>query len=129
MPQLIDILLVEDEVNIAEALTFILTRAGWRVRWHDHGEGANQALREARPRLLILDLMLPGLSGAEVLDRLRTDPDPGLAATRVLLLTARGQAEHTAPGADAYLAKPFANDALCDLVASLIDEQKEGDHA
>ncbi|MDO5632518.1 MAG: response regulator [Paracoccus sp. (in: a-proteobacteria)] len=123
MPQAIDILLVEDDTNIAVALTFILSRAGWRVRQHDDGEGANDLLRATRPRLVILDLMLPGLSGAEVLARLRADPDPDLAATRVLMLTARGQPENNAPGADAYLAKPFANDELRDLVGSLLGEQ------
>ena len=123
MSQPPDILLVEDEANIAEALTFILTRAGWRVERHADGMGANDALRAARPRLLILDLMLPGLSGAEVLARLRADPDPALAATRVLMLTARGQVEGIAPGADAYLAKPFGNGELRDLVAQLLDPE------
>ncbi|MDO5612823.1 MAG: response regulator [Paracoccus sp. (in: a-proteobacteria)] len=126
MPQAIDILLVEDDTNIAVALTFILSRAGWRVRQHHDGEGANDLLRATRPRLVILDLMLPGLSGAEVLARLRADADADLASTRVLMLTARGQPENSAPGADAYLAKPFANDELRDLVGRLLGEQGAG---
>ena len=120
MSDRIDILLVEDEPNIAEALSFILGRDGWRVRHHSDGSGANAALQAARPRLLILDLMLPGLSGADVLARLRAEADKDLAATRVLMLTARGQAEDAAPGADAYLAKPFGNDELRNLVARLM---------
>lgn len=121
MSQTVDILLVEDEPNIAEALDFILSREGWRLVTEPSGTAANAAIRRHRPRLVILDLMLPGRSGTEILADLRAEPDPALAATRVLMLTARGRAEDAAPGADAYVAKPFANADLRDLVARMLN--------
>lgn len=114
----VDILLIEDDANIAEALRFILSRAGWQVAHLLHGIGAVDAVRNVRPRLVVLDLMLPGRSGAEILAKLRADAE--LSATPVLMLTARGQAQEMAPGADAYLAKPFANDELREVVARML---------
>lgn len=107
-----DILMIEDEANIAEAVRFILSRDGWRVDLHADGRGAIETIRAGRPRLVILDLMLPHRSGAEILTDLRGDSDPVLAATPVLMLTARGQTAGDLPQADALLAKPFANDDL-----------------
>ncbi len=104
--------MIEDEANIAEAVRFILSRDGWRVDLHADGLGAVEAIRAGRPRLVILDLMLPHRSGVEILTDLRADPDPALAATPVLMLTARGQTATDLPRADALLAKPFANDDL-----------------
>ncbi|AUH64160.1 response regulator transcription factor [Paracoccus zhejiangensis] len=117
-----DILLVEDEPNIAEAVRFILSRAGWQVEVIDDGAKAMPAIRTIRPRLVILDLMLPHRSGREILMELRRETDRALAATRVLLLTAQGQAADTArlAEADAALSKPFANDDLRALVQRLM---------
>ncbi|MFV0300392.1 MAG: response regulator transcription factor [Paracoccus sp. (in: a-proteobacteria)] len=118
-----DILLVEDEPNIAEAVRFILTRAGWAVATVGDGAAAMAAIRATRPRLVILDLMLPHRSGREILAELRGETDRALAATRVLLLTAQGQVADTArqAEADAALSKPFANDDLRALVQRLMD--------
>lgn len=118
-----DILLVEDEPNIAEAVRFILTRVGWAVATVGDGAAAMAAIRATRPRLVILDLMLPHRSGREILAELRGEADHALAATRVLLLTAQGQAADTArqAEADAALSKPFANDDLRALVQRLMD--------
>ncbi|MBU3028944.1 response regulator transcription factor [Paracoccus marinaquae] len=108
----LDILMIEDEPNIAEAVRFILGRDGWQLQLHADGLGGIEAIRQARPRLVILDLMLPHRSGAEILADLRSDPDAALAATPVLMLTARGQTPELAAQADAVLGKPFANDDL-----------------
>lgn len=113
-----DILLIEDEPNIAVALQFLLGRQGWAVALHGQGAGAIEAIAAHRPRLVVLDLMLPGMSGAEILTRMRADA--ALADTPVLMLTARGQARDAAPGADDYLSKPFDNEALCAAVQRLI---------
>ncbi|RNF33555.1 response regulator transcription factor [Paracoccus methylarcula] len=107
-----DILMIEDEPNIAEAVRFILTRDGWHLALHDDGEGGIEAIRDQRPRLVILDLMLPNRSGSEILSELRGEGDPGLAATPVLMLTARGQTAEATTQADAVMAKPFANEEL-----------------
>lgn len=114
----IDVLLIEDEPSIAEAVRFILTREGWGCEQWPEGSGAMQRIRALAPRLVILDLMLPGRSGAEILADLRADPD--LAALRVLLLSARGTA-NLPPGADRILPKPFANADLRALVRELLE--------
>lgn len=116
----LDILMIEDEANIAEAVRFILGRDGWQVRLHGDGLGAIEAVRLARPRLLILDLMLPNRSGAEILTELRGEDDPDLAATPVLMLTARGQSAAAVGQVEEVLAKPFANDDLRAIVRRML---------
>lgn len=115
------ILLVEDEGNIAEAITFILSRAGWEIQGHGNGATALEAVGRLEPDLLVLDVMLPGRSGLEILRDLRADP--GTAELPVLMLTAKGQAKdrETAMdlGANAYLTKPFSNADLLDTVIRL----------
>lgn len=113
-----DILLVEDEPNIAEAVRFILSREGWSVALHADGAGVLDVIRATVPRLVILDLMLPNRSGAEILADLRADA--ALAATPVLMLTARGNAATAAAQADGLLAKPFANADLRALVRRML---------
>ncbi|WP_042247997.1 response regulator transcription factor [Paracoccus sp. PAMC 22219] len=108
----LDILMIEDEPNIAEAVRFILSREGWQVDLHADGAGGIEAIMAARPRLVILDLMLPNRSGTEILNDLRAADDADLAATPVLMLTARGQARDDGARADAVLAKPFDNQEL-----------------
>lgn len=112
------VLLVEDEPNIAEAIRFILTRAGWKVSVEASGAAALARIATLRPTAVILDLMLPGCSGLEILAQLRADAE--LGRTPVLMLTARGQVRDreaaAAAGASAFLAKPFAN---ADVLAAL----------
>lgn len=117
---MLDILMIKDEPNIAEAVRFILTRDGWAMTLHGDGEGGVEAIRLARPRLVILDLMLPNRSGAEILRDLRADPDTAFAMTPVLMLTARGDAAAGTSQADAVLAKPFANEDLRALVRRML---------
>ena len=105
------VLIAEDESNIAELLQFLLGRAGHRVSCVGDGEAALAAVRKARPDVLVLDLMMPKLSGFEVLKAVRSDPL--LADLPVLMLTAKGQekdrqlAEEL--GANAFITKPFSN--------------------
>lgn len=116
-----DILLIEDEANIAEAVRFILTRDGWRLDHWSEGGQALARIAALRPRLVILDVMLPAQSGLEVLAALRADPD--LAATPVLMLTARGTAGRGAIAsgrADRVMAKPFDNDDLRRAVSDML---------
>ncbi|MBW7057756.1 response regulator [Paracoccus bogoriensis] len=115
-----DILMIEDEPNIAEAVRFILTREGWQIGLHDDGAGGIEAITQQRPRLVILDLMLPNRSGAEILGDLRAADDPDLAATPVLMLTARGETAEAGQQADAVLAKPFANEELRAIVRQML---------
>lgn len=108
------VLLIEDEPNIVEALSFILTRDGWTVHAHADGATAAARVRSGAPEVVVLDAMLPGLSGFEVLRALRADPQT--AAIPVLMLTARGQDKDRdlamRLGATGFMTKPFANAEL-----------------
>lgn len=105
------VLLIEDEPNIVEAIRFLLARDGWEVSSHGDGLDALAVIRAARPDLVILDVMLPGRSGYDILRELRAEAE--IAHLPVLMLTARGQARdrETAErlGASRYMAKPFSN--------------------
>ncbi len=115
------VLLIEDEPNIAEAIRFILTRDGWQVSTFAGGEGAVQVVQEQRPDVLILDVMLPGISGFDILGQLRALPE--FANLRVLMLTAKGQGRdrETAEkmGADMFMTKPFSNADMLAKVRAL----------
>ena len=117
-----DILIAEDEPTILETLTFLLERAGWSVTTVTDGAAVVQTVRRTRPRMLVLDIMLPGRSGLDILRMLRAEPD--LAAIPVLILTARGH-NHDRQlaldlGADGFISKPFANDSVLEEVRRLL---------
>ncbi|HGG04589.1 MAG TPA: response regulator [Aliiroseovarius sp.] len=115
------VLLVEDEPNIIEAVGFILARDGWAVATHANGETALDEIRRVRPDVLVLDVMLPGRSGYDVLKDLRADSD--LAGLPVLMLTARGQEKDRVLaqklGATRFMTKPFSNDDLLEVVREI----------
>ena len=115
------VLLIEDEPNIAEALRFILTRDGWQVSTLEDGAQALQALARLRPDVVILDLMLPGASGLDILRSLRADALT--ASLPVLMLTAKGQGRDRAAaeqaGVTAFMTKPFANAEIVALVRQM----------
>ena len=117
------ILLVEDEDNIAIAIEVLLGRAGYDLVRVSRGDQALPNIRAQQPDLVVLDVTLPGCSGYEVCQRLRSDPS--LSHIPVLMMSARvSQAEQRkglAMGADAFLTKPFAMDDLKGLVARLIE--------
>jgi DNA-binding response OmpR family regulator len=115
------VLVIEDEPNIVEAIRFILMRDGWDVSTLSDGDLAEDTIRSRRPDVLILDVMLPGRSGFEILAALRAD-----AATRslpVLMLTAKGQgrdrAEAERMGVSQFMAKPFSNTEILASVRAL----------
>ncbi len=121
------VLLVEDEPNIVISLTFLLKRAGLGVSVETDGRRVLDAVLRDAPDLLILDVMLPELSGYEVLRHLRADRrTQGLP---VLMLTAKGQRsdKETAleSGADMFMTKPFANSELMAAVDSLLNKSGE----
>lgn len=115
------VLLIEDEPSIIEAIRFILTRDGWAVQTHSEGVTAAARVREAKPQVVILDVMLPGRSGFDILDELRADPST--AALPVLLLTAKGLAADREralrSGATRYMTKPFSNSEVLASVNAL----------
>ena len=115
------VLLIEDEPNIIEAISFILSRDGWTVHTHADGATAMGRLEESRPDLLILDVMLPGRSGFDILRQVRADP--ALADLPVLMLTARGQQKDrdlaAELGATHFMTKPFSNTEVIEAVRAL----------
>lgn len=104
------VLIVEDEVDIADLIMFNLQRAGYEVlKAHDGITGTETAIRE-RPDLIVLDLMLPGRDGYSVFREIRRDART--SRIPVIMLTARAQTEDRIQGleagADDYLTKPFS---------------------
>ncbi len=116
------ILIVDDEPNIVISLEFLMRREGFEVGVARDGEEALMRIRDERPDLVLLDVMMPKINGFEVCERVRADP--ALAGTRILMLTAKGReaevAKGLALGADAYVAKPFSTRDLVQRVKSLL---------
>ncbi|MEW9613497.1 response regulator [Shinella sp. S4-D37] len=115
------VLIVEDEPNIMESLSFILQRADFDIDTAPDGTEALRQLRRHAYSALILDLMLPGISGLDVLRSVRSDK--ALEALPVIVLSAKGQAADRkaaeATGATAFITKPFSNADVLDRVRQL----------
>lgn len=115
------VLCADDDADIRALLTIRLERAGFRVAQAADGEQALSLARELSPDVLVLDVMMPRLSGTEVLLALRGDE--ATAAIPVVLLSARAQEADVErgleAGADAYLAKPFQAPELIEVVGRL----------
>jgi len=109
------ILVVDDEPEIVALVAYHLAKAGYRVSTAGTGEDALDAARREQPDLIVLDLMLPGMSGFDVLEQLRAEE--GSRDVAVLMLTARREEPDRIRGlelgADDYLTKPFS---LAELV-------------
>lgn len=116
------VLLIEDEQNIIEAVSFILSRDGWEVKVHANGHDAMDAVRARTPDVVILDVMLPGKSGFEILSEIRADT--AFCNMPVMMLSARGQARDLEmaerAGANRYMTKPFSNAEMLDAVRALV---------
>jgi two-component system alkaline phosphatase synthesis response regulator PhoP len=121
-PKLATILIVEDEDDIAEVVSYNLTKEGFRVYRAATGEEGLRLSRSLSPALLILDLMLPGIDGLDICKLIKgdqkTDDIP------VLILSAKGEEEDIVRGlelgADDYLVKPFSPKVLIARVKSIL---------
>ena len=116
------ILVVDDEADIVALIVYHLAKAGYRISAAATGLDALDAALRERPALVVLDLMLPGLSGYEVLEQLRgSEPTKGVG---VLMLTARvdeaDRVRGLALGADDYLTKPFSPQELVLRVGAIL---------
>jgi two-component system phosphate regulon response regulator PhoB len=116
------ILIVEDEEPLTLLLRYNLEAEGYDVETVARGDDADTRLKEGAPDLIVLDWMLPGLSGIELCRRLRTRPE-----TRdlpIIMLTARGEESERvrglATGADDYIVKPFSVPELVARVRALL---------
>ncbi len=116
------ILVVDDDTDIRELIEFKLVSMGHEVVSERDGEGGLAAARSELPDLVVLDWMMPRLTGLEVCVALRDDPD--LARVPIILLTAKAQEADVqrgfAAGADDYIVKPFSPRELASRVDALL---------
>lgn len=117
------VLIADDEPNIVISLEFLMKREGHAVSVARDGPSALAAIRAEKPDLVLLDVMMPGLSGFEVCQAVRADE--AFAGVRILMLSAKGRdtdiAKGSALGADAYMTKPFSTKELAQKVRELLD--------
>jgi two-component system, OmpR family, alkaline phosphatase synthesis response regulator PhoP len=118
------LLLIEDDATLRQALSFSLVREGYEVATAADGESALDAARNERVDLILLDVMLPGMSGVEVLRVLRRDG----VTTPVIILSAKGdeidRVVGLKVGADDYIAKPFSRPELLARIEAVLRRQR-----
>jgi DNA-binding response OmpR family regulator len=117
------VLIADDEPNIVLSLEFMMKRAGYEVLVARDGREALEAIRRERPRLVVLDAMMPGMSGFDVCQAVRAD-EATVRDVRILMLTAKGRAADVArglgAGADDYVTKPFSTRELMQKVRDML---------
>ncbi len=120
------ILIVEDEESLAIMLRYNLEKEGFAVETTAHGDDADLRIKENPPDLAVIDWMLPGLSGIELVRRLRMRPET--KQLPIIMLTARGEEPERirglATGADDYIVKPFSVPELLARVQALLRRAK-----
>jgi DNA-binding response OmpR family regulator len=117
------VLIVDDEPNIVASLEFLMEQAGYEVQVARDGPEALRRAEAFRPQLVLLDVMMPGMNGYEVCQRLRSDER--LQPLRILMLSAKGRDVEVTKGlelgADAYMTKPFSTRDLVARVRELLE--------
>ena len=121
------LLVVEDDATLRQTLAFNLAREGYEVSVAADGEAALEAARGGRLDLILLDVMLPGMSGVEVLRVLRGEG----VSTPVIILSAKGdeidRVVGLKVGADDYVAKPFSRPELLARIEAVLRRQRRAD--
>ncbi len=116
------VLVAEDERNLAEALSFLMQRAGFEVTVARDGPSTVETARRIRPDIVVLDIMLPGFDGFEVLTALKRQGDGPIP--RIIMLTAKGHEKDKRRalelGVDDYVTKPFSNRDVVERVRALL---------
>ncbi len=116
------VLVVDDDRDIRELVVFKLAQAGHEVTVAEDGPGALKAVIDSRPDLIVLDVMMPGMSGFDVCRELRARPDT--TDIPVILLTAKAQESDVqtgfSSGADDYVIKPFSPKELASRVQAVL---------
>lgn len=117
------VLIVDDEANIVISLEFLMQQAGYQVEVARTGDEALAKVQQFGPDLVLLDVMLPGPNGFEILQQVRQNPD--WAAMAIIMLTAKGRdvevTKGLALGANAYITKPFSTRDLLAEVRRCLD--------
>ena len=116
------ILIVDDETNVVRSLTFVLSKEGYDVSSATEGEDAMSKIRESRPDLVFLDVMMPRKNGYEVCQEVKGDP--GLNDTYIIMLTAKSQEADREKGlqvgANEFITKPFSPVKVVERVKELL---------
>ena len=116
------ILIVEDDENIQQLVGYNLTKAGYHTTYADTGEQALSVLAKAKPDLILLDLMLPEISGVEVCKAVKTEKQT--SHIPIIILTAKGEEEDITAGldlgADDYITKPFSPKVLLSRIKAVL---------
>jgi DNA-binding response OmpR family regulator len=118
------VLIADDEPNIVVSLEFLMKQKGYVVKVVSNGQDALTAVGEFAPDLVLLDVMMPLLSGYELCQRVRENP--AWSGIKIIMLSAKGRdvevTKGIAVGADAYVTKPFSTKDLLAQVALLLGE-------
>jgi DNA-binding response OmpR family regulator len=116
------VLIVEDEPNILLSLEFLLQREGYETTTATDGEEGLALVRQVRPDVVLLDIMLPRRNGYEVCQAIKADPE--LRAIPVIMVSAKGQEVEVQRGlelgAAAYVTKPFGNAEILEAVRAVL---------
>lgn len=116
------VLIVDDEPNIVTALEFLLEKRGYEVTVAVNGEEALAQVETFKPDLVLLDVMMPKVSGYEVCQRLRSDPR--WQGIKIVMLSAKGREVEVSKGmslgADLYVTKPFSSAELVATIDTLL---------
>jgi DNA-binding response OmpR family regulator len=116
------VLIADDEPNIVTALEFLLERNGYEVYIARNGDAALKLVEQHRPDLVLLDVMMPVMSGFEVCQRMRERAD--WRDIKIIMLTAKGRdveiSKGLSIGADSYVTKPFSTQELVAKINGLL---------
>ena len=116
------VLIVDDELNIVTALEFLLQKNGYEVMAAQNGDEALQRVESFGPDLVLLDVMMPRISGYEVCRRMRERSD--WKHIKIIMLSAKGREAEVSKGvslgADLYVTKPFSNNELVGKIGELL---------
>ncbi len=122
--------LIEDEEDIAQLINFNLEKAGYQTDWSESGDKGLERIRQKKPDLILLDLMLPKISGIKICEQLKQDA--ATAKIPIIMVSAKGSeldiVQGLEAGADDYVTKPFSPHVLMARVKSVLRrlEKKEG---
>ncbi len=123
------ILIVEDETDIQQLVSYNLIRSGFNVSCADSGEEALECLRREKIDCILLDLMLPGMSGLEVCSAMKKGKEQTDNSIPIIMLTAKGEEEDIVAGlesgADDYITKPFSPKVLVARIKSVLRRIEE----
>lgn len=120
------ILVIDDNQDVRDLVVHILDSAGFKVFDADGGAKALEILKDNSIDLVLLDVMMPGMSGLDVLKEIRTGSNKKIREIPVMMLTAKASTEDIDKaleiGANAYVVKPFRSTALREKVQALLDQ-------